>query len=63
MDNMLGNEEVPIGFGMELAKNLDAMRSFAAMDETEKSQVLDRASHVSSKREMEQFVAQLHEKD
>ena len=44
--------EVPIGFGMHLAQNLDAMTTFANLDKKEKEEVVSHAKNISSKEEM-----------
>ena len=51
--------KVPIGFGMELAMNHDAMEAYAAMTEPEKQAVLDKARGARSEHEMHQIVASL----
>ena len=54
--------EVPIGFGMHLAQNLDAMTNFANLDKKRKEEVVNLTRNISSKEEMEQFVASLADK-
>lgn len=61
LNNLLN--EVPIGFGMQLAKNLDAMTYFANLDDQRKQEVIERTRNINSKEEMEQFVASLASKD
>lgn len=51
--------KLPIGFGMALAMNAEAMKSFAAMTEAKQDAVLEKARLVSSKGEMQQLVAGL----
>jgi len=48
--------DVPLGFGMALAKNVNAMEAFARMSEAERQSVINRAHQVKSKQEMQQFV-------
>ena len=55
--------EVPIGFGMHLAQNLDAMTYFANLDEQRKQEVVDQTRNISSKEEMHQFVSSLASND
>ncbi len=50
---------VPIGFGMALAMNEEAMASFAAMSEQQKRTVLDKAHNARSEAEMRQIVSGL----
>jgi len=49
--------KVPIGFGMALAQNYDAMAAYSAMPEDQKQAVLNQAHNVRSEREMHQLVA------
>lgn len=51
--------KVPIGFGMALAMNEPAMARYAAMTESEKQAILNRAHNARSEREMHQIVASL----
>ncbi len=51
--------KVPIGFGMALAMNQPAMNAYAAMTESQKQDILNRAHNVRSEREMHDLVASL----
>lgn len=57
--NILGNHELPIGLGMELAKNSQAMNTFSAMPEQKRNEVIENAKNIKSKREMEQYVSNM----
>lgn len=48
--------QVPLGFGMALSRNPQALNTYSAMTEEQKQAVLDRASHVRSETEMNQIV-------
>lgn len=48
--------EVPIGFSMALAMNEPAMAAYAAMTESEKQEILNKAKNAQSKHEMHQIV-------
>ncbi len=48
--------KVPIGFGMALAMNEPAMAAYAAMTESQKHAVLDRAHNARSQTEMQEIV-------
>ena len=52
-------DEIPLGFGMALAQNLEAMNHFSTLSEDKKQKVVDRASHAASKQEMHSIVNQL----
>ncbi|MDY4489569.1 MAG: hypothetical protein SPE19_03475 [Candidatus Faecousia sp.] len=51
--------ELPLGFGMALAQNEQAMHAFEAMTEAQKRAVIEQAHAVSSRREMQQLVSGL----
>jgi hypothetical protein len=53
------NMELPLGFGMALAQNELAMQRFEALSEVEKQSVIRRTHSVTSKREMQQLVDSL----
>ena len=49
-------KEVPIGFGMALAQNEEAMNAFAMMTTQQKQAVWQKARSVCSKAQMRQLV-------
>lgn len=57
--NLLNNDELPIGFGMALAKDTNAMNVFSSMNVAEQRNVIEHARHIDSKNEMQQFVSNL----
>lgn len=48
--------DVPLGLGMALARNMSAMERFSFMSEAQRKQVLERAGSVHSRGEMTQLV-------
>lgn len=48
--------EVPIGFGMALAQNEEAMNAFAMMTKEEKQVIWNKAHSAQSEQEMHQIV-------
>lgn len=48
--------KVPIGFGMALAMNQQAMNAYAAMSEDQKRAILNKAHNARSEREMHEIV-------
>lgn len=46
-------DSIPVGFGMGLAMNMDAMDRFSHMSEAEKEELLNRARDAKSKSEMQ----------
>ncbi len=53
------DKDLPLGFGMALAQQPEAMQHFANMSETEKSRILSEIHSIKSKEEMQSFVAKL----
>ena len=50
---------LPLGFGMALAQNEAAMKSFESLSEIEKEAIVQRTHQVNSKQEMQSLVASL----
>jgi len=50
---------VPLGFGMALAMNPPALNAYSAMTEEQKQQILNKAHHARSKKEMHNLVSSL----
>lgn len=48
--------EMPVGLGMALAKNPEAMQKFASLSDRQKWEVVSGTHAVSSKSEMKQYV-------
>ena len=53
------SDRSPIGFGMALAMNHPAMNAYAAMDEAQKQDILNKAHNVRSEQEMHDLMAGL----
>lgn len=49
-------KDVSIGFLMTLAEDEQAMRSFATLPEEKRNEIIARASHASSREEMQSIV-------
>lgn len=52
-------DEMPIGFGMALAQNPDAMQRFAMLDENEQQKLIDGTHAIRSREEMHRYVNQI----
>ena len=48
--------KVPIGFGMALAMNANALNAYSGMTEQQKQAILDKAHNARSEREMHEIV-------
>lgn len=53
---MINNNELPIGFTMELAMHSDKLTQFAQLPKTEQDNIVDGARQVRSKDEMRSYV-------
>ena len=51
--------DLPLGLGMALAQNQDAMTRFVALSDEGKRRVIEQTHSVNSKREMKEFVDKL----
>ena len=53
--NLLARKGLPVGFGMALSQNRDAMKTFTMLSEPEQQKVLDKTTG-ASKAQMQQIV-------
>lgn len=53
---MINNDELPIGFTMELAQHSDALVRFSDMDKDEQQSIINQAREVTSRSEMRNLV-------
>lgn len=53
---MLDNQELPIGFTMELAEHSEALNRFAQLSKDEQQWLVDGAKNVNSREEMRTYV-------
>lgn len=53
------NKDLPLGFGMALAQQPDAMKKFSNMTEDEQNIILSEIHNINSKQEMQSFVSRL----
>lgn len=53
------NKNLPLGFGMALAQQPDAMKKFSNMTEDEQNRILSEIHNIDSKQEMQSFVSRL----
>ena len=55
----IDHTDLPLGLGMSLAQNVDAMEYFSSLDDETKQSVLAHTHAITSKSEMQQYVASL----
>ena len=58
-ENFLDGPGVPLGFGMALAQNPNAMDVFSSLTEDQRRQVLNKAHRIGTKAEMKAYVNSL----
>lgn len=61
MKNHVNNPEMPLGLGMALAQNLDAMNLFASMTKEQQQRIIEHTHTINSKQEMNAFVQSISE--
>lgn len=54
--NFVNGKDIPLGFGMALAQNSEAMTRFSAMSEEQRRQLIEGTHSVRSKKEMQAYV-------
>lgn len=55
----MDNQGMPMGFGMALNQNTEAMIHYAAMSKQQQKAIRDRARTIQTREEMYQLVAQI----
>ncbi len=56
MEQFIGKSDIPMGLGMALAQNIEAMNYFSSLPEAEQRSIIDRTTNIRSKKEMQAFV-------
>lgn len=54
--NFVNGKDIPLGFGMAMAQNSEAMTRFSAMSEEQRRQLIEGTHSVRSKKEMQAYV-------
>ena len=56
MDSNLTSSDIPLGLGMALAQNTEALKKFALLSEDQRKSLIEGAHNVNSRREMRNYV-------
>lgn len=56
---MINDEELPIGFTMELAMHADALNRFSRLPKSEQDMYIDGARKIESREQMRNYVEQM----
>ena len=62
MINKINNDELPIGFTMELAMHSDALNRFAGLSKPEQEKIVNGARTIESRQEMRNYVENMFTK-
>lgn len=57
--NSITDHELPLGLGMALAKNFEAMNYFSNLPKEEQQKIIDHTHSIDSKQEMREYVQSL----
>lgn len=57
--NYVNGRAMPLGLGMALAQNIEAMNYFSSLDHGKQQQVIEHTHEIRSNNEMRQFVSHL----
>ncbi len=57
--NLVDGKGIPMGLGMALAQDLDAMNYFSSLDDTKKKEIIDHTHQIRSKNEMQEYVSHI----
>lgn len=57
--NYANSNEMPLGLGMALAKNINAMNRFASLSHKEQQKIIDHTHQIQSKQEMTEFAEEI----
>ena len=52
-------KDLPMGLGMALAKNTDAMKKFVDLSKPEQAAIIDHTHSIQSKQEMHDYINQI----
>lgn len=56
MNNILKNDDMPLGLGMALSKNLQAMNYFSNLSNQQQQEIIEHTHQINSKKEMIEYV-------
>jgi len=59
MQNYANGPEIPMGLGMALAQNREAMNHYAGLSKAEQEAIIKHTQEIRSKQEMEAYVQSL----
>ena len=60
MDSDMDIFEIPMGFGMALAQNMDALNYFSSLPKYKQREIIDGTHKINSKSEMRSYVDNIY---
>lgn len=57
------SDKLPLGFTMALAHNVNAFNAFLALDDKSQDEIIEKAKHTETKREMQMLVNNIGKTD
>lgn len=57
--NLVFGKGIPVGLGIALAQNLNAMNYFASLEDVKKKEIIDHTHQIRSKNEMQDYVSHI----
>lgn len=57
--NLVNGPEIPMGFGMALAQNAQALEAFSRLSDLEQQKIIDGTHDIQSKQQMRAYVQAL----
>lgn len=61
--NFSNLDDMPLGFGMALAQDIDAMKQFSKLPVSKQKEIISKTRDVNSRQEMKAYVQQLRDHD
>ncbi len=59
MLNLVNGKGIPMGLGMALAQDLNAMNYFSSLGDEKQQEIIDHTHEIQSRNEMKQFVSHI----
>ena len=59
MSNYVNGTEIPLGLGMAMAQNLEAMNYFSSLGKEKQQSIIDHTHSIHSHTEMQNYVANM----
>lgn len=61
--NFSNLDDMPLGFGMALAQDVEAMKQFSKLPVNKQKEIISKTRNINSRQEMQAYVQQLRDHD